>query len=100
VELDTTGIRAAVTRALLAAGAPPPGSALLAVGALPPGSALLTRPADPAPSDWQAPLTDQENSAGRAVRLPLNQATAVIENITVHKDRVTGLMSRCPPPAG
>jgi hypothetical protein len=76
VELDTAGIRAAVT------------GALLAVGALPPGSALLTSPPDPELSGWQAPLADQENSAGLAVRLPFNQATAVIENITVHEDLV------------
>jgi hypothetical protein len=77
VELDAIGIRAAVT------------GALLAVGALPPGSALLTAPLDPAPSGWQAPLTDRLNSAGLAVRLPFNQATAVIENITVHEDLVS-----------
>ena len=77
VELDAAAIRAAVT------------GALLAVGALPPGSALLTGPPDPEPSGWQAALADQENSAGLAVRLPFNQATAVIENITVHEDLVS-----------
>jgi hypothetical protein len=77
VELDAAAIRAAVT------------GALLAVGALPPDSALLTSPPDHEPSSRRAPLTDQENSAGLAVRLPLSQATAVIENITVHQDLVS-----------
>jgi hypothetical protein len=77
VELDAAGIRAAVT------------DALLAVGALPPDSALLTGPPDHEPSGWQTALVDQENSAGLAVRLPFNQATAVIENITVHEDLVS-----------
>jgi hypothetical protein len=77
VELDAAGIRAAVT------------DALLAVGALPPDSALLTGLPDDEPSGWQAALVDQENSAGLAVRLPFNQATAVIENITAHEDLVS-----------
>ena len=77
VELDAAGIRAAVT------------GALLAVGALPPDSALLTSPPDCEPSGWQGAPADQENSAGLAVRLPLNQATAVIENIMVHQDLVS-----------
>jgi hypothetical protein len=77
VELDAAAIRAAVT------------GALVAVGALPPDSALLTGPPDPGPSGWQAALADQENSAGLAVRLPFNQATAVIENITAHEDLVS-----------
>jgi hypothetical protein len=77
VELDAAAIRAAVT------------GALLAVGALPPDSALLTGPPDREPSGWQAPLAGQENSAGLAVRFPFNQATAVIENVTVHEDLVS-----------
>jgi hypothetical protein len=76
VELDTAGIRAAVT------------DALLAVGALPPGSPLLAGPPDLELSDWQAPLADQENSVGLAVRLPFRQATVVIENVTGHDDLV------------
>ncbi|MGD0069440.1 MAG: hypothetical protein ABSB76_39220, partial [Streptosporangiaceae bacterium] len=80
VELDTAGIRAAVT------------DALLAVGALPPGSPLLADRPDPEPIDWQAPLTDQENSVGLAVRLPFHQATAVIENVTGHDDLVFVLL--------
>ena len=77
VELDAAGIRAAVI------------DALLAVGALPPDSALLTGPPDREPSGWQAAPVGQENSVGLAVRLPFNQATAVIENITVHEDLVS-----------
>ena len=65
VELDAAGIRAAVTDALLAS--------------LP----------DPEPSDWQAPLAGQDNSVGLAVRLPFNQATAVIEDITAHENLVS-----------
>ena len=77
VELDAAAIRAAVT------------GALLAVGALSQDSALLTGPPDREPSGWQAPLADRENSVGLAVRLPFNQATAVIENMTVHEDLVS-----------
>jgi hypothetical protein len=65
MELDAAGIRAAVTGALLAS------------------------PPDPEPSDWQAPLAGQDNSVGLAVRLPFNQATAVIENITAHENLVS-----------
>jgi hypothetical protein len=95
VELDPAGIVAAVT------------DALLAVGALPAASALLQRLPYREPTDWQAALvprwgrhahaygtgpapgTGQESVAGLAVRLPLNQATAVIENVTAHEDLVS-----------
>ena len=95
VELDTAAIVAAVT------------GALLAVGAMPPDSALLTRLPYREPTDWKAALvpkwgrhahayatrsatgTGQESVAGLAVRLPLSQVTAVIENIAAHGDLVS-----------
>lgn len=95
VELDTAAIVAAVT------------DALLAVGALPAYSALLTRLPYREPTDWQAALvprwgrqyhayetaslpgTGPESVAALAVRLPLSQATAMIENITAHGDLVS-----------
>jgi hypothetical protein len=89
VKLDTSAIVAAVA------------DALLAVGALPPDSALL---AD-LPSvrgDWrlslgnrQLVLTDtwdgpgQASTVGLVVRLPLNQATAILETIAVREDLVS-----------
>lgn len=93
MELDAPEIVAAVA------------AALLAVGALPPGSALLTaaqyRERRPARADWQTSVTSmwldnasvrragQANGAGLAARLPLEQATAVIENITAYEDLVS-----------
>jgi hypothetical protein len=87
-ELDTAQIVAAVA------------DALLWVGALPPDSALLSQPsADPG---WQAPLKHlwgrrahqrardgEPDRAGLAVRLPLGQATAVIESIAAHEDLIS-----------
>jgi hypothetical protein len=82
-------------------------SALLAVGALPPGSALLTaaqyRERRPARADWQRAVTHmwandarervrragRANGAGLAIPVPLEQATAVIENITAQEDLVS-----------
>ena len=95
VELDAPEIVAAVA------------SALLAVGALPPGSALLTaaqyRERRPARADWQRAVTHRwaddarermrragrVNGAGLAVPVPLEQAAAVIENITAYEDLVS-----------
>jgi hypothetical protein len=95
VELDAQEIVAAVA------------AALLAVGALPPGSALLTaaqyREWRPARADWQTAVrytwldnardhgrrTGQANGTGLAARFPLEQATAVIENITADEDLVS-----------
>jgi hypothetical protein len=89
VELDTAAIVAAVAGALLAA------------GALPPDSAVLTDIRDRVRSDWRLALSDRQlalmdtqagnerTTAGLAVRLPFNQATAVIENITAHQDMVS-----------
>jgi hypothetical protein len=95
VELDAPEIVAAVA------------AALLAVGALPPGSALLTaaqyRERRPARADWQRAVTHmwaddarerarragRANGAGLAVPVPLEQAAAVIENITAYEDLVS-----------
>jgi hypothetical protein len=90
VTLDTTAIVAAVT------------DALLAVGALPPDSSLLTGLPDSVRGDWrlslgsrQRALTDtrdgpgQVSTVGLAVRLPLNQATAVLETVTAREDLVS-----------
>jgi hypothetical protein len=95
VELDAPEIVAAVA------------AALLAVGALPPGSALLTaaqyRERRPARADWQEAVTHMwadaareraqrarpVNGAGLAVPVPLEQAAAVIENITAYQDLVS-----------
>jgi len=90
VELDTAAIVAAVA------------GALLAVGALPPDSAVLTGITDRVRPDWRLALSDrqqalmepwagagQANSADLAVRLPLEQATAVLESITAREDMVS-----------
>jgi hypothetical protein len=90
VKLDIAGIVAAVA------------GALLAVGALPPDSAVLTGTPDRAYSDWRMALSDrqltlmdtwagpgQASGAGLAVRLPFEQAAAVIENITAREDMVS-----------
>ena len=90
VGLDTAGIVTAVA------------AALLAVGALPPDSAVLTGLPGSARSDWRLVLSDRQlalmdtsagpgraNGAGLAVRLPFEQATAVIESITAREDMVS-----------
>jgi hypothetical protein len=89
VELDTGAIVAAVAGALLAVGAVPPDSALLA-GL--PGSVRSDWRLDP--SERQVALMDPwapgpASSAGLTVRLPFEQATAVIENITAREDMVS-----------
>lgn len=90
VELDTAAIVAAVA------------DALLAVGALPPDSAVLTGITDRVRPDWQLALSDRQQAlmdpwagpgpasgADLAVRLPLEQATAVLESITAREDMVS-----------
>jgi hypothetical protein len=90
VELDTAAIVASVA------------DALLAVGALPHDSAVLTGLPDRVHRDWQLGLSDrqlallntwatsgQPSGAGLALRLPFQQATAVIENITACEDLVS-----------
>jgi hypothetical protein len=81
--------------------------ALLAVGALPPGSALLEasqyRERRPARADWQTSVkylwvdgarermrrAGHASGAGLAVPLPLQQAVAVVENISAYEDLVS-----------
>jgi hypothetical protein len=91
VELDTAAIVAAVA------------DALVAVGALPPDSAVLTGIADRVRRDWRLTLSDRQmallgplaaaaepaSGADLAVRLPLEQATAVLESITAREDMVS-----------
>jgi hypothetical protein len=90
VGLDTAGIVAAVAEALLA------------VGALPPDSPLLTSIRGSVHSDWHMALwgrltTLVDTRAGPvgasvacpAVRLPFEQATAVIEAVTAREDLVS-----------
>lgn len=90
VELDTAGIVAAVA------------GALLAVGALPPVTTVPTGAPDRGPSDLRLILSDRQSAqmdtwagpgrasgAGLAVRLPFEQATAVIENITARENMVS-----------
>ena len=90
VELDTAAIVAAVA------------GALLAVGALPPDSALLPGITDRVRRDWRLTLSDRQmarlgplaaagpaSGADLAVRLPLEQATAVLESITAREDMVS-----------
>lgn len=90
MELDTAAIVTAVA------------DALLAVGALPPDSAVLTGLPDRVHRDWRLALSDrqlaltdtwagtgQASGAGLAVRLPFQQATAVIENITAREHLVS-----------
>ncbi len=92
VELDTARIVAAVADALLWVGALPPDSAQLAGGTF----------AGSGPAGWREPLAhlwgrqawrralDGEPArAGLAARLPLRQATAVIESITAHENLVS-----------
>ncbi len=90
VELDTAAIVAAVA------------DALLAVGALPPDSAVLTGITHRVRPDWHLALSDrqralmdpwaspgQASGADLAARLPLEQATAVIESITAREDMMS-----------
>jgi hypothetical protein len=90
VELDTAAIVAAVA------------GALLAVGALPPDSAVLTGITERVRPDWHLALSERQRAlmdpwaspgpasgADLAVRLPLDQATAVIESITAREDMVS-----------
>jgi hypothetical protein len=90
VELDTAQIVAAVA------------AALVAVGALPPDSAVLRGISDRVRDDWRLALSDRQlalmdtwaspgrtSRAGLAVRLPFEQATAVIENITAREEMVS-----------
>ncbi len=90
VEFDTAAIVTAVA------------DALLAVGALPSGSPVLTGIRDRVQSDWRLALSDRQvalmnnwvgngpaTGVGLAVRLPFNQATAVIENIMVREDMMS-----------
>jgi hypothetical protein len=92
VELDTARIVAAVADALLWVGALPPDSGLLAAGTA----------AGPGPAEWRQPLTDlwvhqawrraldgDPARSGLAARLPLRQATAVIESITAQENLVS-----------
>jgi hypothetical protein len=88
VELDTGEITAAVA------------DALLWVGALPPDSAVLTEQAGSrgwqeelahrwGARAWQRERDGEPARAGLAVRLPLRQATAVIESIAAHNELVS-----------
>ena len=92
VELDTAQIVAAVADALLWVGALPPDSGLLAAGTA----------AGRGPAEWRQPLTDlwvhqawrraldgDPARTGLAARLPLRQATAVIESITAQENLVS-----------
>ena len=75
---------------------------IVAVGALPPDSAVLTGITDRVRPDWHLALSDrqealmkpwaspgQASGADLAVRLPLEQATAVLESITAREDMVS-----------
>jgi hypothetical protein len=90
VGLDTAAIVAAVA------------DALLAVGALRPDSAVFTGITDRVRPDWHLALSDRQRAlmdpwaspghasgADLAVRLPLEQATAVLEGITARGDMVS-----------
>jgi hypothetical protein len=90
VELDTAAIAASVA------------DALLVVGALPHDSAVLTGLPDRVHADWRLALNERQlalldswpasgrlGGVGLAVRLPFQQATVVIENITVCEDLVS-----------
>jgi hypothetical protein len=92
VELDTAQIVAAVAEALLWVGALPPDSGVLSGGIAAAGG----------PAGWREPLAHRWGArawqraregeparVGLAVRLPLRQATAVIESITAHEDLVS-----------
>jgi hypothetical protein len=83
VDLDTGAIVTAVI------------DALLAIGALPPDSAVLAGLRDGVRSDRQRALRDaraapgRAGSAGLAVQLPFERATAVIDNIAAREDMVS-----------
>jgi hypothetical protein len=90
VELDTAAIVTAVA------------DALLAVGALPPDSAVLSELPGSVRGDWRLALSGRQlalmdiwrgparvSSTGLAARLPVEQATAVIESITAREDMVS-----------
>ena len=92
VELDTAQIIAAVADALLWAGALPPDSGLLTGGTA----------AGRGPAEWRQPLAHLWGRQARrralnggsargalAARLPLRQATAVIESVTAHENLVS-----------
>lgn len=81
VDLDTARIVAAVAGALLRAGALPPDSALLT-------AVQQARVHLRGRGAWQQAGEGEPARAGLAVRLPLRQATAVIESITAHEDLV------------
>lgn len=92
VELDTAQIVAAVADALLSVGALPPDSALLSEGATTDGGHRGWR--EPLVHLWGAharrrACDGEPDQAGLAARLPLRQATAVIESITAHDDLVS-----------
>jgi hypothetical protein len=88
VELDTGQITAAVADALLWVGALPLDSAVLTDQAGSPGwqEALIHRWGRQA---WERERDGEPARAGLAVRLPLRQATAVIESIAAHDELVS-----------
>jgi hypothetical protein len=91
-ELDTAQIVAAVADALLWTGALLPDSALLSGGTAAGVGHLGWR--EPLVHLWgrharQRARAAEPDRAGLAVRLPLRQATAVIESITAHEDLVS-----------
>jgi hypothetical protein len=89
VELDTAQIIAAVANALLWVGALPPDSTLL----------LSQKSTDPGWGEqlkhlWgrrahQRARDGEPDRAGLAVRLPMRQATAVIERVSAHEDLIS-----------
>jgi len=90
-ELDAVQITAAVAGALLRAGALPPDSALLS--GPPPGASGQPGWRGPPMHQWGRQAFQRARAAGPdrtalAVRLPLRQATAVIEHVTAHEDLV------------
>jgi len=88
VELDTGQITAAVADALLWVGALPPDSAVLTdqAGSRAWQEELIHRWGRRA---WERERDGEPARAGLAVRLPLRQATAVIESITAHDELVS-----------
>ena len=92
VDLDTAQITAAVADALLRAGALPPDSVLLAGPAVEGSGQTGWRGL--VMHLWGRRVSERARAAepdraGLAVRLPLWQATAVIEHITAHEDLVS-----------
>lgn len=90
VDLDTARIVAAVADALLRAGALPPDSAVLTGGtaAGDPAGWQQTQMHQWGRQAWQRARQGEPARAGLAARLPLRQATAVIESIAAHEDLV------------